>query len=101
MSRFVPDNFSPRQVDIDWAIQEYNITAEEVRRQFGLMYDHEFKRSYSDFNRVFRNWIRKADEIGSLKRERQYRTVEPLLPEQREYDKLKAITQMDKYRSKR
>ena len=33
--------------------------------------------------------------------ERQYRTVEPLLPEQREYDKLKAITQMDKYRSKR
>jgi hypothetical protein len=96
-SRFVPDNFSPRQVDIDWAIQEYNITAEEVRRQFGLMYDHEFKRSYSDWNRVFRNWMRKADEIQTLKREHKYRTVEPLLPKQKEADILAFHKQIEKF----
>jgi len=84
--KFVPSGFSPRDVDIEWAMQEFNINKDEVERQFILMSDHEFRRSYTDWNRVFRNWMRKAEEIGSLKREFKHRKVEPLSDDQRDAD---------------
>ena len=90
MPKFVPDNFTPKSSDIEWAIKEFNIDSKEVTRQFELMKDHEFRRSYTDFNRVFRNWFRTAERIDTLKRERQYRGPRELTPEERAIDADKA-----------
>ena len=98
MPKFVPDNFTPREVDIKWAMKEYNIDSKEVTRQFELMRDHEFRRSYSDFNRVFRNWIRKADEIQTLRREHKPRVVEELTDEQRQQDIEKFNEEMKRFK---
>jgi hypothetical protein len=73
MPRFVPKNWIVREKDILWAIEEFKVTRQEVLRQIELMRDHEFKRSYTCFDRVFRNWMRKAEEIEALKRERKPR----------------------------
>jgi hypothetical protein len=96
MPKFVPDNFTPRHEDIEWAKEEFRIDGKEVLRQFELMKDYEFKRNYTDWNRVFRNWIRKADELQLLRRERQYRKVQELTPEERAIDKEKAEENLER-----
>ena len=69
MSKLPPDDFRPSIPNLNWAMKEFNITADEARRQGELMVDHEFLRSYTDWQRVWRNWMRKAEEIQTLKRE--------------------------------
>jgi hypothetical protein len=96
--RFVPDSFTPKSSDIDWAIEEFDISRKEVLRQLDLMRDHEFRRSYTDFNRVFRNWMRKADEIGKFEREHQPRRPEVVTDEKRKEDADKSIVEMEAYR---
>ncbi len=70
MSKFPPDDFRPSIPNLNWAMKEFNITADEARRQSELMADHEFMRPYTDWQRVWRNWMRKAEEIQTLRRER-------------------------------
>ena len=70
VSKFAPNDFRPSIPNLNWAMKEFNITADEARRQGELMVDHEFLRSYTDWQRVWRNWMRKAEEIQSLRRER-------------------------------
>ena len=97
MPRFVPEEFYPKQKDIDWAIETFKIEKKEVERQLELMLDYEFKRSYTDFNRVFRNWMRKADELGSLKRPIKHRGVpRELTQEEREQERQKAEENMQR-----
>ena len=98
MPRFIPESFNPKSSDIDWAIKTFNVSKQEVLRQLDLMRDHEFRRSYTDFNRVFRNWMRKADEIGTFKREHEPRRPEEVTDEDRKHDAEKAVAQMDAYR---
>lgn len=69
MSKFVPESWKPKDKDIAWAIEQFKVEKKEVLRQTDLMRDHEFRRSYTDWNRVFRNWMRKCDEIGTFRRE--------------------------------
>lgn len=69
-SYLCPEKYQPDDALIQWAVSEFNITSKEVARQLVLMHDHEFLRPYSDWNRVFRNWMRKAEEIQTLRRER-------------------------------
>lgn len=97
MSRFCPDKFTPKTADIDWAIKTFKVDKEEVLRQLELMRDHEFRRSYTDWNRVFRNWLRKADEINTFKRAYVPRTVEQVSEAERIADAQKAWAQMKKY----
>jgi hypothetical protein len=100
MPKFVPDNFTPRSSDIRWAIKEFDIDSKEVTRQFELMRDHEFRRSYTDWNRVFRNWMRKAQEIGTLKREHKYTTTQhELTDEERQQDIEKFKEQMKRFKA--
>ena len=73
--RFLPEKFKVRPKDREWAKREFKITDEEVNRQLELLSDYEFKRSYTDWNRVFRNWIRKSDELQQLRRPRTYSTT--------------------------
>jgi hypothetical protein len=91
MSRgyFVPDSFTVTDGLRAWAKAKYHIDDAEIDRQFELMQDHEFRRQYSDWSRVFRNWIRKADELGTLKRKRTQRRPEELSAEQKQRDLLK------------
>jgi hypothetical protein len=87
MPKFVPESWEPGPELYEWAAENFNIDDREVNRQLELMRDHEFRRSYTDWNRVFRNWIRKGDEIQSLRRPRpQYTSTagpSELTPEQR------------------
>ena len=89
MPKFIPDSFKPREKDIQWAMEKYRITREEVDRQIEELRDHEFRRSYTDWNRVFRNWFRTAEKYELLKRERTYRKPEEVSDEQRYQDQLK------------
>ena len=86
MSRFCPNNFKPNPKNISWAVEKFKIDVKEVEGQVELMIDHEFKRSYTDWQKVFRNWMRTADKHNLLKRERVPRTVEVLSEEQRVED---------------
>jgi len=83
---FVPDSFRLSDGLKSWATAKYRIDDAEAERQFELMRDHEFRRQYSDWSRVYRNWIRKADELGTLKRERKLRKPAELTAEQKQED---------------
>lgn len=99
LMKFVPAKWSVREQDITWAMQEFNITREEVGRQVTIMRDHEFKRSYTDWNRVFRNWMRKAEEINTLHRDRRYSTPPEPTAEEREQDKVKAWAELNRLKA--
>ena len=102
-SYFCPDNYMPDGKLVKWAKDTFRIDGQEVLRQLELMKDHEFRRGYSCWNRVFRNWLRKADEISTLQRERVYRTyevVEPT-PEEKEAERRKWQEQMERFEKMR
>ena len=86
---FVPDAFEPDDKLIEWAKKTFSITEGEIERQLELCKDHEFRRPYSCWTRVFRNWLRKCEELGTFKRERKLRQPEELSKEDRQADLLK------------
>lgn len=69
MGKFVPQDWVPKEKDIQWGIETFNVEKKEVLRQLELMRDHEFRRSYTDWNRVFRNWLRKCEELETFRRQ--------------------------------
>lgn len=93
---FVPQHWEARQGDIEWAIKEFSITVSEVYRQIELFRDHEYRRAYSDWNRCFRNWMRKAEDIGTLRREYKMRLVEDTPEDVEERDR-KWREQMERF----
>ena len=101
MTKFVPDNFKPRESDIEWAMKKFNISRDEVDNQLEEFIDHEFKRSYTDWNRCFRNWFRTAEKYSLLKREFKHRRPEELSTEELERDRIKSVAEMDEYRKRR
>ena len=90
MPRFCPDNFRPLDKNIKWAMEKFRVSRDEVENQLEQMIDHEFKRDYTDWNRVFRNWMRTADKHNLLFRPYKPRVVEIVSDEQREIDARKA-----------
>lgn len=78
MGKFVPDSWKPKDELVSQLAEKWRVEKKEILRQLEIMRDHEFRRSYTDWNRVFRNWIRKADEIDSLRRDYQRRAPEPV-----------------------
>ena len=64
-SCFTPDNWSPSARSREWALSE-GFTEQQIKSEMEKMKDHEFRRPYSDWDRVFRNWLRKAVEIGTV-----------------------------------
>ena len=99
--KFVPEKWSVRDKDLKWAMKEFNITKEEVERQVTIMRDHEFKRSYTDWNRVFRNWMRKAEDINTLHRDRSYTQPDQITAEEREQDNIKAWAELKRLKAMR
>lgn len=99
--KFVPEKWSVRDKDLKWAMKEFNITKEEVERQVTIMRDHEFKRSYTDWNRVFRNWMRKAEDINTLHRDRSYTQPDQITAEEREQDNIKAWAELNRLKAMR
>ena len=96
--RFVPEKWSVREKDVEWAMKEFNITKKEVERQIGEMRDYEFRRHYTDFNRVFRNWIKTADRLNKLHRERSYRKPAQITAEERAQDSAKSWAELNRYK---
>ena len=99
MSKFVPDNFKPKSSDVEWAIQKFDIDETEVNRQFEQMADHEFRRSYTDWNRVFRNWIRKSSELETLYRERKPWKPEVVTDDMRKEDQRSFDAQIERFKN--
>ena len=85
--KFVPENWTPREADIALVMTRHNITRQEADRQLEELRDYEFKRHYTDFNRVYRNWFRAADKYDLLKREHKLRLVEEPTEEQLQKDR--------------
>tara|TARA_B100001123_G_C15095991_1_gene941593 strand:+ start:652 stop:960 length:309 start_codon:yes stop_codon:yes gene_type:complete len=99
--KFVPKSWNPRPKDIKWACDEFRINADEVKRQIELMRDHEFRRSYTDWNRVFRNWMRKADQINTLNKEHLYQQPLEMSKEERQAEDVKAWRRLNELRQMR
>ena len=97
MSKFPPDDFRPSIPNINWAMKEFNITADEARRQGEIMIDYEFHRNYTDWQRVYRNWMRKAEEIQTLRREHQPRQPEVVTNEMKAEDLKKFNEQIERF----
>ena len=100
MSKLPPNDFRPSIPNLNWAMKEFNITADEARRQGELMVDHEFLRSYTDWQRVWRNWMRKAEKIQSLRRERKAWKPEVVTNEMRIEDLKKFEEQIKQFANK-
>lgn len=65
MPKFCPENYKPNQRTIEFA-KSKGLSDKQIAVELEKMMDHEFRRGYTDWNRVFRNWVRKAIEIGSV-----------------------------------
>ena len=98
MSKVPPDDFRPSIPNLNWAMKEFNITADEARRQAEMMVDHEFLRHYTDWQRVFRNWMRKAEEIQTLRREHKPRQPEVVTDDMRKEDQRKFDAQIERFK---
>ena len=86
MGSTVPKGFIVTDELKEWAKKKFQVDDEEVERQEEEWRDHEYKRSYSHWDKVWRNWWRRANEFDTIKRPMQRRTVEKLTDEQRQAD---------------
>ena len=96
--KFVPDNWKPREEDIALVMERHNITRQEADRQLEELRDYEFKRDYTDFNRVYRNWFRTADKYKLLNREHKPRIVEEVTEEDLVEDRRKWAEDMKRFK---
>jgi hypothetical protein len=65
MPRICPSDFEVTPALKAWA-KKQGISDRDVRWQTEVFMDHEFKRSYTHWDRVWRNWMRKCIEIGTV-----------------------------------
>lgn len=63
--KFVPESFKVTEELYKWA-REMGISDRDIRSQTDVFMDHEFRRPYTDWNRVWRNWMRKSVQIGNV-----------------------------------
>ena len=99
MSKFVPDSWKPKIEDINWAIEKFDISAQESTRQLEEFRDHEFRRNYTDWNKCFRNWFRTADKYNLLRRERKPWKPEVITEEIRRKDQEQFDAQIARFNS--
>jgi len=99
MSKIPPDDFEPTVKNMNWALNEFNITQSEVDRQTELFMEHEFTRHYTHWHLCWRRWMRKADELNLLKRPHIPRTPEQLTEEQIEEDRRKGWEQINRLKA--
>ena len=82
-------------------MDKFRIDRDEVDNQVDQMRDHEFKRGYTDWNRVLRNWFRTADKHHLLTRKITYRGPELVTDNDRDQDSKKAWEEMEKLAGRR
>lgn len=56
----LPQDWIPKKKHHELAA-ERGLSASDVRNQLAMFRDHEFNRAYRDWDRVFNNWLRKAN----------------------------------------
>lgn len=64
-SKYCPSDFKPSEYTFSWA-RSKGITNSDFARELEKMMDFEFRRPYSDWDRVCRNWMRRAIELGHV-----------------------------------
>ena len=102
MNRFVPDDWVLTPKLFQYA-RDKKLTDETIKDQEEAFRLHQFKQPILDWDRCWQRWIRSSIEWGKVQpvQEVRHNMPEEIGQEQRERDILKAVTQMDKYRSKR
>lgn len=58
-SRFAPKDFEVTKTSHEWALAE-GFSEAEIKQETEKFKDHEFSRPKKDFNKAWRNWMRKA-----------------------------------------
>ena len=99
MGWFCGDDFTPTEKNQRWARVTFCIDHDEVERQTELFIDREYKTKYTDWQKVWRNSMRKAEEFGQLKRPHIPRTPEEISEEQKEEDRRKGWENMDRLKA--
>ena len=102
MNRFVPDDWVLTDKLFQYA-RDKKLTDETIKDQEEAFRLWQFKQDILDWDRAWQRWIRTAIEWGKVQpvQEMKYNMPEEISTSERERDILKAVTQMDKYRSKR
>ena len=99
MGWFCPEDFTLSDKSVDFA-KKHGLNDQTIEDQFEAMQDQEFNRNYSDWDRVFRNWIRRGIKWGHIVSPWEPRVVEEVTDDQRQADNDKAVAQMDAYRNR-
>ena len=62
-SSVCPDDWNPDEKLVAWCAKEFPNLA--WRKELAKMKDNEFRRAYSDWSKVFRNWMRNAQDYAN------------------------------------
>ena len=97
-----PEDFEPREKDIQWALQKFNTTVESLKKQTSLFENHQFRDHRIDWNRTWRNWIARSETYGQLAKARVYYKEEVISEEQKklEAEKANKVLDMLQFKSK-
>lgn len=101
MGWFCPDDFEPSEKSRTFAKQK-GLTDEQITDQVESMRDWEFTKKRTDWDRVFRNWIRQGIDWGRItlmSQPRKYRQPEECTDEQRKADEAKAWAELNRLKA--
>lgn len=85
MGWFCPDSFVLSEKSREFA-RKRGLTDEQIEDQLEAMRDWEFQKKRTDWDRVFRNWIRKGLEWGQITPPPKHHKPEQVTPQQRQKD---------------
>lgn len=85
MGWFCPDEFELSERSKEFA-RKKGLTDEQIEDELEAMRDYEYARKRTDWDRAFRNWVRKGIEWGRVTPVRRFRRPEQVSEEQRQQD---------------
>ena len=96
MGWFCPEDFELSEKSRQFA-KGKGMTDEQISDALEAMRDWEFQKRRTDWDRVFRNWIRKGIEWGQITPVRKPRRPEEITEEQRQEDIRKWKEEMKRF----
>jgi hypothetical protein len=98
MTWFCPEDFEPDEKSMKFA-RSKGLTEAQIEDQVDAMKDYEFQRKRTEWQRVFRNWIRSGVEWGKIVPVRKRRMPEEVSEEQRKADAAKAWAELNRLKA--
>lgn len=98
MSWFCPEEFEPDTKSMTFA-RSKGLTDHQIQEQVEAMKDYEFRRRRTEWQRVFRNWIRQGISWGNIVPVRRRRMPQEVSEEQRKADEAKAWAELNRLKA--